>query len=182
MRSLLDKEQKDALRKLNRELKQWDTLGYRPNEVRRVENLLEDLYSWMGKKPKENDKFNLRVKYNQDQLDELLDIAESVDTDDIDFKKFKNKFKKAKGKHDLNTLEEYAKFVDKKTKFMDNALASSVLSYYEYEKLMIRATSKKYTQEDLMKMIKKKYDKDGSTGDALYTYIYKKLGRKKRRK
>lgn len=191
-------EYKALFGKLNQVLNDWKGLSYKPNDVRIAENMLEQFYDWTGKDVKNPYRFNLRMKYTDDQQDELRDIALAIYDMDIyqtDLrKKFRRqrakdskqtfegyvddiskKFEKAHGKHGIQTFEEYVEFIDKKNRFMNMAFNSSALNYYQYEKLLNRAKSAKVTQDELDDMIYAQYQKNGATHDKLYKYIYKAL-------
>lgn len=175
------KEYKKLFREINKNLNEWNKLGSKPNEVRYAESLLSAFYESIGKSPKVDDRFNLRIKYTEEQQEELEEIAQAVaNFDNIEpttlyDKKFIEKFKKAKGKADINTIEDYVKFIDRKNIFEQERLLSSVLSWYEYNELLKRTKDKDLTSDDLNSMIVNTYKRKGLQHDTLYEYIYRKL-------
>lgn len=171
----ISEDYKKLFRKLNRVMNEWNNISLKPNDVRKAENQLEQFYDWMGKDIKNPYRFNLRVKYNQDQLDELQRIASSIVNDDIYFEDFNKKFKKARGKHGIQSLEQYIDFIEKKNRFNDMAFNSSALSYYQYERLLNRAQSAGLSQEQLDKRIYRYYKKTGFKKEKLYEYVYKRI-------
>ena len=124
-------------------------------------------------------RFDTDVQLTEQQAEELLDIANKASDMDIYLEDFENKFDKAQGKRGIETLEDYAEFVDDKTDFEDSVIGSSKMSYYEYEDLLktARNKSKWYTEDRVNKMIENAFLNKGKTGGDLYHYMFKKLGK-----
>lgn len=173
----MNKEDRALFREVNKVLDEWEQYDAKPNVIRQIENQLEQFYDWADKNPKHNDRFNTRMKFNSDQLDELRDIATGILDDDLAFdpEGLYEKFQKAQGKHGIDTFEDYIEFLDQKEIFAKENVISSSMSYYEYEKLMQRAENKDVSKEDLNEMIEVAYLRDGLKGDVLYEFIYKNL-------
>lgn len=167
----------EFMEKINDVLNDWQDLAYNPNSINQVEEMLERFYDDNNIEVSDSGRFNTDVQLTEQQAEELLDIANKVSDMDIYLEDFENKFDKAQGKQGIETLEDYAEFVDNKTQFEDSTLSSSKMSYYEYEDLLktARNKSKWYTEDRVNKMIENAFLNKGKTGDELYDYMFKKL-------
>lgn len=159
-------EATNKLLEVREEIDKWDDLGYKPNIINNAEKDLNDFFN----KHNEHD-------LSESEADELNDILDNIQRQDYKLDSFEAKFEKAKGKRDINTIEDYAEFVDKKTVFENEILSSSKLSYYDYEELQKKAkkTDRRRTWNSIDKMIEKAYLDTGKTGDDLYDYVYDKV-------
>lgn len=160
-------EATNKLLEVREEIDKWDDLGYKPNIINNAEKDLNDFF----KNHSEHD-------LTESEADELNDILDNIQRQDYKLDSFEAKFEKAKGKRDnINTIEEYAEFVDKKTVFENEILSSSKLSYYDYEELQKKAkkTDRRRTWNSIDKMIEKAYLDTGKTGDDLYDYVYDRV-------
>ena len=180
----LNKYAKKLFSQLNKALDEWDALGIKPNAVRYAENMLESFYEWAGKKPKNGDRFNSRLRLDEDETEELIEIAKSISDMDIYVgDKYDEQFLKAyetvkaSGKHNIKTLEDYQRFVDAKERFAENKLIGSTISYYEYERLLLKARrkNKSFTEKQLNEKIIELYNQTGYEGEGLYEFVYKNL-------
>ena len=173
----MNKQERALFKEVNKLFKDWNKYGYAPNGVRQAQNQLEQFYEWANKKPKNNDLISTRMKFTDDQLDELTEIAKSVLDSDINFDPdaLYDKYQKAHGKHGIYSFEDYIDFLDQKEIFSKEKVISSSMSYYEYEKLLQRATKKKVSRETLDDMIEHEYMINGLKGEDLYDFIYKSL-------
>lgn len=162
----------DRLDEVNDNLLEWDNLGYTPNAVKEGNQLLDNFFE-------QHDRSNLST----DEAEELTDILDKIESSDYKVESLEAKFEKAQGKHGLDTMEDYAKFIDQKTRFEDSILASSQMSYYEYEALQQKARKKGrwYSERRVNNMIANAYLKHGKEGDNLYEFIYDKLSTQKPR-
>lgn len=173
----MTEQDKALFKEVNQLFDDWDKYGVAPNGIRQARNQLEQFYDWAGKDPKQNDKFNTHMKFNADQINEMRDIATSVLDSDLNFDPdaLYKKYQKAHGKHGIMSFEDYVDFLDGKEIYSKEKVISSSMSYYEYEKLLQRATSKKVSRETLDKMITKQYLENGLKGEDLYEFIYEHL-------
>lgn len=180
----LNKYARQLFSQLNKALNEWENLGVKPNAVRHAENLIESFYEWAGKNPKEKDRLSTQLKLNEEQTEELIEIGKSIASMDIFVgDKYKEQFLKAfetvraSGKHGIETIEDYQKFVDAKERFAQNKLIGSIISYYEYERLLQKARrkNKSFTEKQLNEKIIELYRKTGYEGEGLYEFVYKNL-------
>ena len=170
----------EFMEKLNDVLNDWEDLEYKPNAVTQVENMLDNFYSNNLIEVNDSGRFDTDLSLTEEQQDELYNIAQFAQNQDIYLEDFEAKFESAQGKHGLETLEDYAEFVDLKTRFEDSILSSSKLSYYEYEALQKKASKdKRRTESGTNKMIREAFLNKGLTGSDLYDYVYKKLSKKR---
>lgn len=179
----LSKEYKTLMKELNKALDEWEKLNVKPNEVRQAEHMLEMFYDWSGKKPKDTARFSTRLKLTEEQQDEFEQMAQSfadmeIFASDYYDEPFMKAFEKVRGRYGINTIEEYRDYVDRKDRFRDERLISSILSWYEYKKLKQRY-SKKYKREvsesELNELIKSIYFDTGKEHDDLYEFVYKNM-------
>lgn len=173
----MTKETRALFNELNELFDDWEKYGTAPNGIRQAQNQLEQFYEWIGKEPKENDRFSTRMSFDEEQLDELRAIANSVLDSDLNFDPdaLYQKYQKAHGKHGIMSFDDYIDFLDGKEIFSKEKVISSSMSYYEYEKLLQRATKKNVSRETLDEMITKEYLENGLKGEDLYEFIYKNL-------
>ena len=174
------KEYRQLFSQLNKALDEWDALGVKPNDVRYAENMLNQFYEWVGKEPKNPDRFSSRLKLDDDQMEELEEIAQAIANMDIYAsdeydESFIKKFEKVKGKHNIETIEDYKNFIDGQQRFKDNVLIASVMDWYEYEKLTMKANKKGWNEERLNTLIIDVYQKYGYEGEQLYEFVYKHI-------
>lgn len=173
------KEVAEFLEKLNEVLDEWESLAYKPNDVRELENVLENFYDNNMLEVRDVGRFDIDVTLSIEQENELYDIAQQFKDKDIYLEDLEKKFESAKGKHDIETLEDYAEFIDEKTIFENSVISSSKMSYYEYEALLERASKdKRRTEKSTNKMIEDAYLNQGLEGSDLYDFIYDKLSTK----
>lgn len=167
----------EYMEQINDVLNDWEDLAYKPNSINQVEEMLERFYNDNNIEVDDSGRFNTDVQLTEQQAEELLAIADKASDMDIYLEDFENKFVKAQGKHGIETLENYAEFVDDKTAFENSVIGSSKMSYYEYEDLLktARNKSKWYTEDRVNKMIENAFLNKGKTGDELYDYMFKKL-------
>lgn len=167
----------EFMEKINDVLNDWQDLAYKPNSINQVEEMLDRFYTDNNIEVSDSGRFDTDVQLTEQQAEELLSIADKASDMNIYLEDFENKFDKAQGKHDIETIEDYAEFVDNKTQFEDSTLSSSKMSYYEYEDLLktARNKSKWYTEVRVNKMIENAFLKKGKTGSELYDYIFKKI-------
>lgn len=165
---------------LNDVLNDWEDLDYKPNAVSQVENMLDNFYSNNLLEVKDSGRFDTDISLTTEQQDELYNIAQFAQNQDIYLEDFEAKFESAQGKHGLETIEDYAEFIDLKSRFEDSILSSSKLSYYEYEALQKKASKdKRRTENSTNKMIREAFLNKGLTGSELYDYVYKRLSKKR---
>lgn len=170
----------EFLEAMNSVLDEWEGLAYKPNKVRELESLLENFYDNNSLEVRDAGRFDTDVTLTDKQENELFDIAKKFQDEDIYLEDLESKFESAQGKHDIETLEDYAEFIDEKTIFENSVLSSSKLSYYEYEALMERASKdKRRTVISTNKLIEDAYLNQGLEGSDLYDFIYDKLTTKK---
>lgn len=169
----------EFMEKINDVLDEWEDLSYKPNSVRQVEDMLDRFYTENNLDARDFGRFDTDLTLNDDQIEELRDIATTAYDKDIWLEDFESKFEKAKGKHDLNTLEDYADFADKNQRFSDSVLSSSKMNYYAYEALVKKAQKKGYwySEKRVNKMIENAFLNKGKEGEDLYNYIYTKLSK-----
>lgn len=167
----------EYMEQINNVLNDWEDLAYKPNSVNQIEEMLDRFYTDNNIEVDDSGRFNTDVQLTEQQAEELLSIADKASDMDIYLEDFENKLDKAQGKHDIETLEDYAEFVDDKTAFENSVIGSSKMSYYEYEDLLktARNKSKWYTEDRVNKMIENAFLNKGKTGDELYDYMFKKL-------
>lgn len=167
----------EYMEKINDVLNDWEDLAYKPNSINQVEEMLERFYNDNNIEVDDSGRFNTDVQLTEQQAEELLAIADKASDMDIYLEDFESKFDKAQGKQGIETLEDYAVFVDDKTAFENSVIGSSKMSYYEYEDLLktARNKSKWYTEDRVNKMIENAFLNKGKTGDELYDYMFKKL-------
>lgn len=167
----------EFMEQINDVMNDWQDLAYKPNSINQVEEMLERFYDDNNIEVSDSGRFNTDVQLTEQQALELLDIANKASDMDIYLEDFENKFDKAKGKQGIETLENYAEFVDDKTAYEDSVIGSSKMSYYEYEDLLktARNKSKWYTEDRVNKMIENAFLNKGKTGGELYDYMFKKL-------
>ena len=166
---------------LNDVLNDWEDLDYKPNDVRQVEEMLDRFYDQNSIDVSDTGRFNTDINYSEEQIAELYDIADFAKNQEIYLEDLESKFKKAKGKHGISTLEDYASFIDKKTRFENSVISSSKISYYEYEALQRKASKdKRRTVEGTDKRIENAFLKKGLTGSDLYDFVYKQLSKGKK--
>ena len=173
----LNKPIADYMEQLNDVMNDWQDLAYKPNSIKQVEEMLSRFYENNNIEVDDNGRFNTDVQLTEQQAQELLDIANKASDMDIYLEDFENKFDKAQGKQGIETLEDYAEFVDDKTAYEDSVIGSSKMSYYEYEDLLktARNKSKWYTEDRVNKMIENAFLKTGKSGGELYDYMFNKL-------
>ena len=157
----MNKAIKDLVYVINKALNEWENYGVKPNDVRIAENQIEQFYNWIGREPKRNDRISSRMKYTDDQLDELKELAISLsdkkivmeeyysDTflqhyENIKDKKgysdlqeyindFQSRYEKAAGKRGIESLDDYINLINQKEIFLQEKLIASVINYYEYK-------------------------------------------------
>lgn len=167
----------EFMEKINDVMNDWQDLAYKPNSINQVEEMLERFYNDNNIEVDDNGRFNTDVQLTEQQAQELLDIANKASDMDIYLEDFENKFDKAQGKQGIETLEDYAEFVDDKTAYEDSVIGSSKMSYYEYEDLLKTASNKSkwYTEDRVNKMIENAFLNKGLMGSDLYDYMFSKL-------
>ena len=167
----------EFMEKINDVMNDWEDLAYKPNSINQVEEMLGRFYNDNNIEVDDNGRFNTDVQLTEQQAQELLDIANKASDMDIYLEDFENKFDKAQGKQGIETLENYAEFVDDKTAYEDSVIGSSKMSYYEYEDLLKTASNKSkwYTEDRVNKMIENAFLNKGLTGNDLYDYMFSKL-------
>lgn len=173
----MTKEDRELFNEVNQLFDDWEKYGTAPNGIKQAKNLLNEFYKWAGKEPKDNERFNTRMSYDEDELDEMRDIAKSVLDSDLNFDPdaLYEKFQAVDGKHGIDTFEDYVEFLDQKEIFSKENVISSSMSYYEYEKLMKRAESKNISQKKLNEKIERAFLKRGLKGEQLYEFVYRNL-------
>ena len=170
----------ELMDKLNEVIDEWQDLDYKPNSITQIEDTLERFYNDNNIDTYDVGRFDTSLVLSEEQINELADIADMAQNQDIYLEDFEKKFESAQGKADIETLEDYAKFVDNKTQFEDSIISSSKMSYYEYEDLMKHALKdKRRSEESVNKMIIDAYTKKGLEGSDLYDFVWNKT-RKKR--
>lgn len=167
----------EFMEQINDVMNDWQDLAYKPNSINQVEEMLGRFYEDNNIEVDDNGRFNTDVQLTEQQAQELLDIANKASDMDIYLEDFENKFDKAQGKQGIETLEDYAEFVDDKTAYEDSVIGSSKMSYYEYEDLLKTASNKSkwYTEDRVNKMIENAFLNKGLTGNDLYDYMFSKL-------
>lgn len=170
----------ELMEKINDVMDEWQDLDYKPNSITQIEDTLERFYKDNNIDTYDVGRFDTDLELSEEQINELADIADMAQKQDIYLEDLESKFEKAQGKADIETLEDYAKFIDNKTEFEDSILSSSKMSYYEYEDLMKHALKDKRRNEaSVNKMIIEAYTKKGLEGSVLYDFVWNKT-RKKR--
>lgn len=170
----------ELFEQLNDVMNDWQDLSYKPNSINQIEDKLERFYKDNHIDVNDVGRFDSDVKMTEEQINELYDIAVMASKQDIYLEDFEAKFEKAKGKADIETLEDYAEFVDNKTQFEDSVLSSTKMSYYEYEDLLEHALKdKRRTEKGVQDLIIEAFTQKGKTGNDLYDYIWNKT-RKRR--
>lgn len=165
---------------LNSVLDEWQDLAYKPNAVNQIVDTLERFYKDNNIDANDVGRFDSDIIATQEQIEELYDIAKMASEKDIYLEDFEEKFEKAQGKADIETLEDYAEFVDNKTQFEDSVLSSTKMSYYEYEDLMEHALKdKRRTEKSVNDMIVQAFTEKGKTGSDLYDYIWSKTSKRR---
>lgn len=172
---------------INRALNEWDKMGIDNNDVRYARSLISAYHEEFGKQLKQDDKFNTRINLTGEQMQQYVDLIVTVSNMDIFLgdkeewkpylkKDFMQKFDKVKGKYGINTLQDYVNFIDRKNRFMDERLLSSVLSYYQYENLITWGVGYgAKSKQEVDDMILKAYSEHGFEGEDLHDFIIKQL-------
>lgn len=180
------KEYKQLFNRINEELDKWEKVGVKPNKIRYAENLIERFYEWVGKSPKNDNRFSTRLKYTEEQENELEEIAQSIannfmSVEDEYSEQFVDQYEKVKNKMGFKTIEDFKNWVDAKDRFKTERLISSVIGWYEYEKLKQRYSKKhpKLTEKQVESYLNKKitnvYLKHGFEREQLYDFVYEHI-------
>lgn len=165
---------------LNDVMDEWEGLDYKPNAITQIEDTLERFYKDNNIDTYDVGRFDTDLRLSEEQINELADIADMAQNQDIYLEDLESKFEKAQGKADIESLEDYARFIDDKTAFEDSVISSSKISYYEYEDLMKHALKdKRRNESSVNKMIIEAYTQKGLEGSDLYDFVWNKT-RKKR--
>lgn len=167
----------EFMEQLNDVMNEWEDLAYKPNSINQAEEMLQRFYEDNNIETNDTGRFDTDLSLTEEQINELYDIADAIQKKDIYLEDFEDKFNSAQGKQGIETLEDYAEFVDDKTAYEDSVLGSSKMSYYEYEDLLKTASNKSkwYTEERVNKMIENAFLKTGKTGGELYDFMFNKL-------
>ena len=167
----------EFMEQLNEVMNEWEGLEYKPNSISQIEDALERFYTDNNIDTYDVGRFDTNLRLTEEQINELSDIAQMAQNKDIYLEDLENKFQSAQGKQGIETLEDYARFIDDKTAYEDSVIGSSKMSYYEYEDLLktARNKSKWYTEDRVNKMIENAFLNKGKTGGELYDYMFNKL-------
>lgn len=182
MKFKLTEVQAEFMEKMNDVLNDWEDMSYKPNAVKQVEDTIKRFYDNNNIEVRDDGRFDTNIELeSESQLEEMTNIAQMSYNQDIWLDDLESKFEKAQGKHGLQTMEDYTRFIDAKTKFENSVLSSSKMSYYEYEALQKKASKdKRRNPKSTDRMIEDVFLKKGLTGNDLYDYVYKRLSKKKR--
>lgn len=190
----MSKELRTLVNAVNRALDEWDRYGVKPNDVRIAENNIEQFYDWMGREPKRNNRLSPRMKYTDEQIDEIKELALSLadrkivreqyfsdafieryekikdekgynDLNDY-IQDFKPRFEKAKGKRGIESMDDYIDLINQKEIFVQEKLIASVMNYYEYKDIQ-----EKYRRA-------KKNRRKPVTDEEINNYIVKQYNKK----
>lgn len=173
----ISKEVAEFMEILNDVMNEWENLAYKPNSINQAEEMLQRFYEDNNIETNDTGRFDTDLSLTEEQINELYDIADSIQKKDIYLEDFEDKFQSAQGKQGIETIEDYAEFVDDKTEFENSVIGSSKMSYYEYEDLLKTASNKSkwYTKDRVDKMIENAFLNKGKTGGELYDYMFNKL-------
>lgn len=183
-------ETRRLLNKLNDVLDEWDDYNLTSNKINQTKDMIEEFYNKYGKEVKNNERFSTRIKLNNEQEEELLNIAESMALDDrsyvetyedefdeIDTLSYDkpiniDAFNKMKEQYPeyFDDLQDYIHFFDRINNFKDDKVLSSILSSDQYVSLMNYGSSD-FDENELDKMLVTEYEQTGMKGKSLYEKI-----------
>ena len=182
------KEERKFLNQLNKVLDDWKGKG-RSNDVRMIESELQEFYESIGKNPKQENRFNTRLKLTEEQADELYNIAQQAMESDIYYEEWESKFEgyeeltdedvtkfeSLEGKYGIETFQHFVDFYEKMNRFKTDRVISSVLSSSQYASLARQAEENGMDEEELEERIYFEYSLQGLEQDDLYEFIYKSI-------
>ena len=182
------KEERKFLNALNKTLDDWKGKG-RSNAVRMVESELKDFYESIGKNPKQENRFNTRLKLTEEQAEELYSIAQQALESDIYFEDYEykyegfdkieekdiKKFESLEGRYGIDTFQDFIDFTDMMKRFKNDRLMNSILSSSQYASLVRQAESHGMDEDELEEHIYFEYSLQGIEYDDLYEFIYKNI-------
>lgn len=183
-------ETRRLLNKLNDVMDEWDDYNLTSNKINQTKDMIEEFYSKYGKEVKNNERFSTRIKLNDAQEEELLNIAESMAMDDRSYvETYEDEFdeldtlvydkpinidgyNKMKEQYPeyFEDLQDYIHFFDRINNFKDDKLLSSILSSDQYVSLMNYGSSD-FDENELDKMLVTEYESSGIKGKSLYEKI-----------
>ena len=177
-----NRQAKQLFKELNKTLDEWDKLGTDTNDVRYARNMLSQFYEWANKTPKDDERFNARLHYNQEQADELIEIARSIVNmnnffvSDVFDKKLIDAYNETNKKNNtFKSITAFTEFIDKKQRFEESTVLQSALSFYEYEALLLRGSKHSLKESQINEYIENVYLNRGLEHEELYEFIYKNI-------
>ena len=184
------KETRKLLNALNDVMDEWDDYNLTSNKINQTKDMIEEFYNKYGKDVKDRERFSTRIHINEEQEQELLDIAQSMASDDSsyietyedDFDEIEtlsydkplnidafNKMKK-EYKEYFGDLSDYVHFFDVMDVFKNNEYLSTILSSSQFVSLL-NYGNEEFDEGDIAQMLIEEYKESGLTKKSLYEKI-----------
>lgn len=168
-------------RLINKALNEWDKIGYKPNDVRYAESMIAAFHETYDKKLKQDDRLNNRMSLSADQMDEYIEMVQTISDMEIfagDFydEDIIKKWETAQRNTEFNDIRDYVAFIDDVNIYKKEKLIASVISYYKYNEIQeIGIKYSNMSENDINQFIIDAYMSTGYQGDQLYEFIIKNI-------
>lgn len=189
----LPKYVKKMVKQANKRLDEWRNNGLTSNEERLAGKMLEDFYNQAGKKIKDPNRANERIRLTREQQQEFIAILNYIklEVDTPSERDYKNKairdkweqMKQDSGVNPEGTYEWYKEhgyvedeqdfvdFIDDLNRLKSNVLLSDILDSKQIRELMYIGASLGLSQHQVETIIIETYNRTGKTYDALFNEV-----------
>lgn len=165
-------ETKDLFYALNKNLKEWNQQGTKPQVISMYEDMLSDFYARAGKNIKNPYEFSNRVKLSEEQESELLDIALSFSENTYTYEEtFSDIYEKYKNRYGFESVEDAVKWLDMMENYKHDSLINNILSSEQIIELVKEGELMEISEKDIFNIAYAEYSISGAEGNKLYNRI-----------
>ena len=173
-----NKAYREIIREANDRLLDWEDVGNVPDSIQQYRDMLSNFYRDAGKNVKNPKIISSHAKLTDEQEEELIDIAESINANektDIElYEDFLTDQNRSNQREALGVtdIESAVEILDILNNYSSNASLSSMLSSDQVVELFQEGHDKGLSDDEIEQYIEDAYNDTGAEGNDLYTMVW----------